>query len=131
VVVQTYGEAVPETVRDQVERILSLDTDGSGFPEVGRRDLVVGRLQGEVADGLPGPPPLGLGLRQRPGGELPRHLKDGVSLPQHLAHQRGGQDRDLRAHRRLLQHEKEAHSALGYLSPAEFEEVRLVGEDFA
>jgi DNA-3-methyladenine glycosylase II len=29
----------------QVERILSLDVDASGFPEVGRRDAVVGRLQ--------------------------------------------------------------------------------------
>lgn len=45
VVVETYGEAVPETVRDQVRRVLSLDVDGSGFPEVGKRDPVVGELQ--------------------------------------------------------------------------------------
>ncbi len=45
VVVETYGEAAPETVRDQVERVLSLDMDGSGFPEVGKRDPVVGELQ--------------------------------------------------------------------------------------
>ncbi len=32
-------------VRAQVERILSLDVDGSGFPTVGERDPVVGRLQ--------------------------------------------------------------------------------------
>jgi DNA-3-methyladenine glycosylase II len=32
-------------VRAQVERILSLDVDGSGFPAVGERDPVVGRLQ--------------------------------------------------------------------------------------
>ena len=32
-------------VRRQVERILSLDVDGSGFPLVGDRDPVVGRLQ--------------------------------------------------------------------------------------
>ena len=32
-------------VRRQVERILSLDVDGSGFPAVGDRDPVVGRLQ--------------------------------------------------------------------------------------
>jgi DNA-3-methyladenine glycosylase II len=32
-------------VRPQVERILSLDVDGSGFPEVGERDPVVGELQ--------------------------------------------------------------------------------------
>ena len=45
VVVETYGEAAPEAVRDQVERILSLDVDGSGFPGVGARDPVVGELQ--------------------------------------------------------------------------------------
>lgn len=45
VVVETYGEAAPETVRDQLQRILSLDVDGSGFPEVGKRDPVVGELQ--------------------------------------------------------------------------------------
>jgi DNA-3-methyladenine glycosylase II len=45
VVVESYGEAAPETVRDQVERVFSLDVDGSGFPEVGRRDPVVGKLQ--------------------------------------------------------------------------------------
>ena len=32
-------------VRAQVERIVSLDVDGSGFPAVGERDPVVGRLQ--------------------------------------------------------------------------------------
>jgi DNA-3-methyladenine glycosylase II len=46
IVVETYGEAAPETVRDQVRRILSLDVDGSGFPEVAKRDPVVGELQG-------------------------------------------------------------------------------------
>ncbi|MBA2346551.1 MAG: DNA-3-methyladenine glycosylase 2 family protein [Rubrobacter sp.] len=45
VVVETYGEATPKVVRDQVERVLSLDVDGSGFPEIGRRDPIVGRLQ--------------------------------------------------------------------------------------
>src|SRR5215212_1300327 len=45
VVVETYGEAAPEVVRDQVERILSLDVEGRDFSEVGRRDPVVGRLQ--------------------------------------------------------------------------------------
>jgi DNA-3-methyladenine glycosylase II len=45
VVVETYGEAAPEVVRDQVERVLSLDTDGRGFEAVGERDPVVGRLQ--------------------------------------------------------------------------------------
>lgn len=45
VVIETYGEAAPETVRDQVIRILSLDVDGSGFAAVARRDPVVGALQ--------------------------------------------------------------------------------------
>lgn len=45
VVVETYGEAEPETVRDQTRRVLSLDVDGSEFPEVGERDPVVGQLQ--------------------------------------------------------------------------------------
>ena len=38
-------------VRDQVERILSLDADGTAFAAVGERDPVVGRLQ-ERLDGL-------------------------------------------------------------------------------
>jgi DNA-3-methyladenine glycosylase II len=42
-------------VRAQVERILSLDVDGSGFPAVGKRDPVVGRLQ----DRYPGLRPIG------------------------------------------------------------------------
>ena len=46
VVVETYGEAAPETVRDQTERILSLDVDGGRFMEIGERDPVVGGLQG-------------------------------------------------------------------------------------
>jgi DNA-3-methyladenine glycosylase II len=45
VVGEVLGDADPEAVRDQVARILSLDVDGSGFPDVGRRDPVVGRLQ--------------------------------------------------------------------------------------
>lgn len=43
--VDTYGEAAPDLVRVQVERILSLDADGRGFPGVGERDPVVGGLQ--------------------------------------------------------------------------------------
>lgn len=43
--VETYGEAAPETVCGQVERVLSLDTDGSRFPRVGRGDPVVRGLQ--------------------------------------------------------------------------------------
>jgi DNA-3-methyladenine glycosylase II len=41
-----YGETnEPETVTRQVERILSLDVDGRGWPDVGKRDQVVARLQ--------------------------------------------------------------------------------------
>ena len=32
---EVFGEAHPEAVPEQVVRILSLDVDGSGFPEVG------------------------------------------------------------------------------------------------
>ena len=39
------GPDLIAAVRAQVERILSLDVDGSGFPAVGERDPVVGRLQ--------------------------------------------------------------------------------------
>lgn len=40
-----YGDAPAEEVRAQVARILSLDVDGSAWPDVGERDPVVGRLQ--------------------------------------------------------------------------------------
>jgi len=40
-----YGDARTASVRKQVERILSLDVDARGWPEVGRRDPVVARLQ--------------------------------------------------------------------------------------
>jgi DNA-3-methyladenine glycosylase II len=40
-----YGDAPTDSVRKQVERILSLDVDGRGWPEVGRRDPVVAKLQ--------------------------------------------------------------------------------------
>jgi len=39
------GPELMTAMRAQVERILSLDVDGSGFPAVGERDPVVGRLQ--------------------------------------------------------------------------------------
>lgn len=45
VVVEVVGDAEPEVVRNQVARILSLDVDGRGFPAVGERDPVIGRLQ--------------------------------------------------------------------------------------
>jgi DNA-3-methyladenine glycosylase II len=45
VVGEVFGAADPAAVTAQVARILSLDVDGSLFPEVGRRDPVVGRLQ--------------------------------------------------------------------------------------
>jgi DNA-3-methyladenine glycosylase II len=40
-----YGDAPTDSVRKQVERILSLDVDGRGWAEVGRRDPVVAKLQ--------------------------------------------------------------------------------------
>jgi DNA-3-methyladenine glycosylase II len=55
VVGEAFGDADPAAVRKQVARILSLDVDGSGFPEVGRRDPVVGELQ----DRWPGLRPVG------------------------------------------------------------------------
>jgi DNA-3-methyladenine glycosylase II len=45
IVGEVSGDAGVEVVKRQVGRILSLDVDGSGFPEVGRRDPVVGALQ--------------------------------------------------------------------------------------
>ena len=45
VVGEVYGGANVEVVRRQVARILSLDADGGGFPGVGEREPVVGRLQ--------------------------------------------------------------------------------------
>jgi DNA-3-methyladenine glycosylase II len=42
---EVYGDSGVEVVKRQVERILSLDVDGSAFPEVGQRDLVVAKLQ--------------------------------------------------------------------------------------
>jgi DNA-3-methyladenine glycosylase II len=42
---QAPGAELITAVRAQIERILSLDVDGSGFPAVGERDPVVGRLQ--------------------------------------------------------------------------------------
>ena len=40
-----YGSGDVAAVEHQTARILSLDVDGRGWPEVGRRDRVVGRLQ--------------------------------------------------------------------------------------
>lgn len=45
VVGEVHGEADVAVVRRQVGRILSLDLDGRGFPEVAQHDPVVGRLQ--------------------------------------------------------------------------------------
>ena len=41
---EIYGKAT-EAVERQVARILSLDVDGRGWPDVGRRDSVVARMQ--------------------------------------------------------------------------------------
>lgn len=65
VIGEIYGDADPRAVRRQVERILSLDVDGSNFLEVGERDRVVARLQRSIGDcarfcsGLP--------MRRQPG----------------------------------------------------------------
>ena len=40
-----FGDADPADVARQAARSLSLDHDGSGWPAVGRRDPVIGRLQ--------------------------------------------------------------------------------------
>lgn len=45
------GDAAGDVIAAQVARILSVDHDGTGFAELGRRDPVIGRLQ-EVAPGL-------------------------------------------------------------------------------
>ncbi len=42
---EIFGASDTRAVRHQVERILSLDVDGRGWPEVGRRDPVVATLQ--------------------------------------------------------------------------------------
>jgi DNA-3-methyladenine glycosylase II len=42
---EVFGAADPEAVRHQIARILSLDVDGCGWPDVGRRDPVVAELQ--------------------------------------------------------------------------------------
>jgi DNA-3-methyladenine glycosylase II len=44
-VVEVSGAAEPGAASRQVERILSLDVDGSGFHDVGERDPAIGRLQ--------------------------------------------------------------------------------------
>lgn len=41
------GEAEPALVQKQVARIFSLDVDGAGFAEVGKRDPVIGELQAQ------------------------------------------------------------------------------------
>jgi len=41
----TVGDPDDDALRRQVARCLSLDHDGTGWPDVGRRDPVIGRLQ--------------------------------------------------------------------------------------
>jgi DNA-3-methyladenine glycosylase II len=45
IVVEVSGAAEPSAAARQVQRILSLDVDGSGFADVGERDPAIGRLQ--------------------------------------------------------------------------------------
>ena len=42
---EAFGAVDPEAAARQVARVLSLDHDGAGFPAVGERDPVIGRLQ--------------------------------------------------------------------------------------
>lgn len=49
--VELHGQADSGAVRTQLERILSLHVDGAGWPDVGERDPVIGRLQ-RAHDGL-------------------------------------------------------------------------------
>jgi DNA-3-methyladenine glycosylase II len=42
---ETYGSAATANLNNQVARILSLDVDGRGWPEVGKKDRVVESLQ--------------------------------------------------------------------------------------
>jgi DNA-3-methyladenine glycosylase II len=44
---ETVGDVDSDTVQRQVARCLSLDHDGSGWPSVGERDPLIGRLQAE------------------------------------------------------------------------------------
>jgi DNA-3-methyladenine glycosylase II len=45
VMIETFGAADAEATRRQVERMLSLDVDATGFADVAARDPVVGRLR--------------------------------------------------------------------------------------
>jgi len=45
VAAEVFGAVDPRVVRAQLARILSLDVDGTGFPSIGERDSVIGRLQ--------------------------------------------------------------------------------------
>jgi DNA-3-methyladenine glycosylase II len=49
IVGQAYGDVDVDLVQHQTARILSLDVDGRGFPEVGRRDPQVADLQHRFA----------------------------------------------------------------------------------
>jgi DNA-3-methyladenine glycosylase II len=49
--ITVHGDADPDAVARQVARVLSCDHDGEGFAALGRRDPVIGALQG-VAPGL-------------------------------------------------------------------------------
>lgn len=49
VIGEVFGPVDPNWVRTEVERILSLDGDGSGFAAVGERDPSIGRLQGRFS----------------------------------------------------------------------------------
>jgi len=46
---EIHGAADPQVVTRQVARVFSLDYDGSGFPEVGVRDPIIGEIQERFA----------------------------------------------------------------------------------
>jgi DNA-3-methyladenine glycosylase II len=46
---EVHGVADPQVVTRQAARVFSLDHDGTGFPEVGVRDPIIGRIQERYA----------------------------------------------------------------------------------
>jgi len=70
-------------------------------------------------------------LRQRPRRELRGNSEERASLPGKVAHPPGCQDGFSAEYIEGFYNTRRRHSALGQISPAEFEEVRLRDEDVA